>query len=164
MFTDIVFNLARVSTYYTIKINGARSNYFFSVKNIFTCILFILARNSTYYAIKINNSQFKFCFLRGERPRRRKRWRTRPTSNPGPPRWRKRWPTTPTNNVGWPRRRKRWWLRPTSDSGPPRGTKRWPTRLTSDVATSRPNALRLRRQKRLLRMSTTRMTTMFAAI
>ncbi len=76
------------------------------------------------------------------------------------PRRRKRWPMTPTNNVKRPCRRKRWWTRPKSDAGPPRGTKRWPTRLTSDIATSRRNVLRLWRQKRLPRASTTRTRTM----
>jgi hypothetical protein len=41
-------------------------------------------------------------------------------------------------------------------TGPPHRTKRWPTRLTSKVATSGPNALQLRRQKR----NTTRTMTM----
>jgi hypothetical protein len=95
-----------------------------------------------------------------ERPCRRKRWRTRPTSDAGPPLRRKHWPMTPTNNVERPRRRKRWRTRPMSNAGLPRGTKRWPARLTSDVATSRPNALRLRQKKRLPRTSMTRTTTM----
>jgi hypothetical protein len=70
-------------------------------------------------------------------------------SNAGLPRWTKNWPMRPTSDVKWPCRRKRWQTRPTSDTGPPRGTKRWLTRLTSNVATSRPNALRLRQQKAL---------------
>ncbi len=81
-----------------------------------------------------------------------------------PPRW---WLRRQSHNLlqrwrKWhrPHMRKRWQTRPTSDAGPPRRTKRWPTRLTSDVTTSRPNALRLRRQKRLPRISTTRTMTM----
>ncbi len=85
--------------------------------------------------------------LKPERPRGRKRWPTRPTSNNGPRRGRKRWltsyvrgpdgrtrwPTRPTSYVRQPRGRKRWRTKPTSDAGPTRGRKSWPTRPTSNV-------------------------------
>jgi hypothetical protein len=75
--------------------------------------------------------------LKTGRPRGRKRWPTRSTSNNRPRRGRKHWLTS---YVRRPCGRKRWGMRPTSYVRRPRGRKRWRTRPKNTMR--RPRTLR----------------------